>query len=70
MLLQDKDAVKGQWKLAQVKSVEPSRDGKVRDVKIRYKIQKPGKEYTGQEDVSVSRSVHRLVVLLPIEECS
>lgn len=70
VLIQDKDAVKGQWKLAQVKSVEPIRDGKVRDVKIRYKIQKLGKEYTGQEDVSVSRSVHRLVVLLPIEECS
>lgn len=53
--------------MAQVKRAEPGRDGKVRDVVVRYEIQKPGNVYSGQNDVEV-RSLHRLVVLLPVEE--
>ncbi|XP_045119659.1 uncharacterized protein LOC123509433 [Portunus trituberculatus] len=68
VLLQDKDAIRGQWRLAQVKSVMPSRDERVRDVIVRYKIRRPGRTYKGQEDVCVSRSVHKLVVVLPVEE--
>ncbi|KAK4304812.1 hypothetical protein Pmani_023247 [Petrolisthes manimaculis] len=68
VIVQDSNAVRGVWRLAQVLNAEPGRDGKVRDVSLRYKIQKPGKRYNGQEDKVINRSVHRLVVLLPVEE--
>lgn len=68
VLLQDKDALRGQWRLAQVKSVKTSRDDKIRDVIVRYKIKRPGSTYKGQDDVCVGRSVHKLVVILPVEE--
>lgn len=40
-MLQDKDAMKGEWELARVKAVKPNRDDKVRDVIVQYKIQRP-----------------------------
>ncbi|XP_068233668.1 uncharacterized protein [Palaemon carinicauda] len=59
VLVQDSNTIRGQWKLAQVISVQSSRDHKVRDVSVRYKIQRPGRLYEGQDDVCVNRSVHR-----------
>ncbi|XP_068245291.1 uncharacterized protein [Palaemon carinicauda] len=59
--------VRGKWKMGQVVDTETGRDNKVRDVSIRYKIQRPGK-YKGQSDTVIKRSVHKLVVLLPVEE--
>lgn len=50
-----------------MKSVKQSRDGRVRDVVVRYKIKRPGIAYKGQ-DVCASRSAHKLVVILPLEE--
>lgn len=51
-----------------MKSVKQSRDSKVRDVVVRYKIKRPGITYKGQDDVCVNRSIHKLVVILPVEE--
>ena len=68
VVLQDKDAIKGEWKLAQVKAIKSSRYDKVRDVIVRYKIQRPGHAYQGQSDICVSRSVHKLIVILPVED--
>ena len=68
VLVQDSNTLRGMWKLAQVVEADAGRDGNVRDVVIRYKVQKPGKVYAGQSDVIVKRSVHQLVVLLPVEE--
>ena len=68
VLVQDPNPVRGKWKLAQVANVEQSRDGMVREVKLRYKICKPGEKYHGTRYKTMNRSVHRLVVLLPIEE--
>ena len=68
VLVQDSNVVRGTWKLAQVVTAEVGRDGKVRDVAIRYKPQRPGIEYKGQSDIVTKRSAHRLVVLLPAEE--
>ncbi|XP_068235508.1 uncharacterized protein [Palaemon carinicauda] len=59
VLVQDSNTIRGQWKLAQVRSVLSSRDHKARDVSVRYKIQRPGRLYEGQNDVCVNRSVHR-----------
>ena len=68
VLVQDPNPVRGKWKLAQVANVEQGRDGMVREVKLRYKICKPGEKYHGARYKTMNRSVHRLVVLLPIEE--
>ncbi|XP_033730738.1 uncharacterized protein LOC117320185 [Pecten maximus] len=70
VLVQDSNAVRGQWKLAQVCEATPGKDGKVRDVELRYKSQDPGKGYCGTTDSIIRRSVHRLVLILPVEEQS
>ena len=60
---------KGKWRLAQVCKTDPGRDGKVRSVTLRYKRQGDNyKQYKGVEDTEIQRSVHRLVMILPIEE--
>ena len=69
VLVQDRKALRGQWKLAEVLEAIPGRDGKVRDVTLRYKIQASGKQassskYKGAPDTVVQRSVHRLVLIL------
>ncbi|XP_068245412.1 uncharacterized protein [Palaemon carinicauda] len=61
------NAVRGKWKMGQVVDTETGRHNKVRDVSIRYKIQRSGK-YKGQSDTVIKRSVDKLVVLLPVEE--
>lgn len=68
VIVQDSNVVRGTWKLVQVTEAIEGKDGLVRDVIIRYKHQKPGSKYEGSEDVQVKRSVHRLVVILPIED--
>ena len=68
VLVQDSNAVRGTWKLAQVIMAEPGRDGIVREVDLRYKVVKEGKSYDGVTDKIMSRSVHRLIVLLPKED--
>ena len=40
VLVQDNNALRGHWKLAQVTEAQAGRDGFVRDVTIRYKPQK------------------------------
>lgn len=42
VLIQDSNAIRGHWKLAQVTKAEPGKDGNVRDVELRYKVQEPG----------------------------
>ena len=68
VLVQDSNAVRGQWKLAEVIEAVPGKDKLVRDVTLRYKAQGPGGQYNGCRDETIKRSVHRLVVLLPKEE--
>ena len=68
VLVADSKVIKGTWRLAQVCDIIPSSDNKVRDVKIRYKIQKENNSYDGIKDTIITRSVHRLVLILPIEE--
>lgn len=58
---------RGKWKLAEVTEAEPGKDGKVRDVTVQYKNIGPGANYVGCTGTLVRRSVHRLVVILPIK---
>ena len=64
----DKSEFHGHWRLAQVCSTKEGRDQKVRSVTLRYKQQGHGKLYKGVEDTLIERSVHRLVLILPVEE--
>ncbi|XP_043192676.1 uncharacterized protein LOC122366428 [Amphibalanus amphitrite] len=74
VLIQDTNALKGNWKFAEVLEVHVDQDGKVRNVTLRYKSQAPprnatdARKYNGQPDVIVKRSVHRLVLLLESHE--
>ena len=68
VLVQDAKSLKGQWKLAEVDQANPAKDGKVRNVTLRYKRQDGRKLYDGAKDIFINHSVHRLVVIVPIEE--
>ena len=68
VLVQDSNALRGVWKLARVAEAIPGRDGKVRDVELRYKAQEAGNGYSGTRDICILRSAHRIVVVLPVEE--
>ena len=63
--------MKGDYRRGRVVSVLPSKDGKVRTVRVR--LYKPDSRrdvhvYSGEGHVEVTLAVQRLVVLLPIEE--
>ena len=64
MLIQEDKPIRGSWKLAEVIKIEPSTDGQVRDVTLRYKPQTDGNEYHGRPDIYVKRSTHRLILLI------
>ena len=68
VLVQDAKSLRGQWKLAEVHSAEPGKDGKVRNVELRCKYQDGQQMYKGWNDAFINRSVHRLVLILPKEE--
>lgn len=71
VLIQDSNQVRGNWKLGRVSKVKPGNDGKVRNVEVQYKNPKPGEpaqKYDGRDYVTVERAVHRLVVLLPVDD--
>ncbi|KAK4316629.1 hypothetical protein Pmani_012229 [Petrolisthes manimaculis] len=68
VLVKDSNAVRGSWKLAQVVTATPGTDGKVRNVTLRYKAGQSGSEYNGQRDILIDRSVHNIVVIIPVEE--
>ena len=68
VLVQDSNTLRGQWKLAEVCEAERSKDGKVRDVVLRYKRNNGKSDYTGTKDTKIKRSVHRLVIIVPVEE--
>ena len=70
VLVQDTNSFKGKWKLAEVHTAEPGKDGKVRDVVLRYKNQEDSPKYTGSKDIHINRSVHRLAFIILIEERS
>ena len=68
VLIQETNALKNSWKLTQILRLKPGTEGKTRDVELRYKIKRDSLSYTSQFDTIISRSVHRIVLLLPVEE--
>ena len=70
VIIADKNTLRGEYRLGQVKEVYPSADGKVLQVTFRHKSYKVGEKvqhYNGARDIVVSRSVHRLAVLVPAD---
>ena len=70
VLIADKTSLKGDYRLGIIQEVRSSKDGKVRSALVKYKNYKAGErnhEYTAGEEVVVSRSVHRLALLVPVE---
>ena len=68
VMVQDASSVRGDWRMGEIVDVCVGRDQLIRDVKIRYKIQSPDSAYAGAKSKYMMRSVHRLVVVLPVEE--
>ena len=72
VLLHDKTPIKGKYQLGVVESTVKSADGLVRSCQVGYKIPTPTKPvdiYEGKGKwISLSRSVQRLTLLLPVEE--
>ena len=68
MIFQDSNLIKNCWKLGEIVIAESGKDGKVRNVSIRYKPRKEGAGYKGLKDIVITRSAHKIVVILPVEE--
>ena len=72
VLITNNDPLDRQYQLAQITKAEPGKDGIVRTVDLKYKkyisSHKGIHSYTGGTDVTVKRSVQRLVLLVPIDE--
>ena len=69
--MQDSNAIRGQWKLGLVSAVHPGSDGRVRRVDVSYKnnsVDEPATRYSGTKYTTVERAVHRLIVLVPVED--
>ena len=69
--LQDSSAVRGDWRLGVVTGVREGRDGKVLEVDVRCWSRASSDGGTAGptgRSVEITRSVHRLVVLVPLDE--
>ena len=58
VLVQDADLIRGQWKMALVEDVIPSKDNKVRRVMVTYKTEEGTRQI-------VERAVQKLILLVP-----
>ena len=66
VLIQDSNALRGDWRIGIVTEAHPSHDNKVRRVTVSYKnrCQGDSAKYTA----IVERAVHRLIVLVPVDD--
>jgi hypothetical protein len=60
VLIQDSNAVRGEWKMGIVTQILESRDGRVRNVEVKYR--------NGNTETKVKRPVQRLIVIVPKED--
>ena len=62
VLIQDANNLRGQWKLGKISRIYPGIDGKVRRVKVQYKLPKHN------SFINLERPVQRLVLIIPADE--
>ena len=60
VLVQDANLVRGEWTLGVVDEILDSKDGRVRNVVVRYK--------NGTTNMKVRRAVQRLIVIVPVDQ--
>ncbi|XP_067951010.1 uncharacterized protein [Watersipora subatra] len=71
VLVSDSNALRSQYHLAEVIKTYPDKKGLVRRADLRYRSYSTGKSmktYTGGASVVITRSVHRLALVVPVEE--
>lgn len=71
VLVLENDPKSNTYKLARVTEATPDKDGKVRSVKVSYKsytCKSGSTTYSVSSDITISRSVQRLCLIVPIEE--
>jgi hypothetical protein len=68
VMVQDSNALRGEWRLARVSKTHPSSDGKVRKVTLSYRHQDDTNKYNGGALTNIERPVQNLVVILPAED--
>ena len=59
VMIQDSNVVRGEWKLGIIVDILKSKDGRVRNVEVRYK--------NGTTDVKVRRAVQQFIVIVPAD---
>ena len=62
VIIQDKNLIRGQWRLGRISLVHPDSDGIVRNVDVQYK-HNDSTLYT-----TINRPVQRLIMLMPVDE--
>ena len=67
VVMQDTNAVRGEWKIARVYKVYPDEKGVVRKCDVQYK-RKLDKDTFESKFTTVSRAIQRLIVLVPANE--
>ncbi|XP_067939577.1 uncharacterized protein [Watersipora subatra] len=73
VMVKDSNALRSQYHLAEVCQTHPDSNDTVRRVSIRYKNFRSGKmtkTYSGSPDTVITRSVHKLALIIPVEENS
>ena len=60
VMVQDTNLVRKEWTLGVVDEIIDSKDGRVRNVVVRYK--------NGNTNMRVRRAVQRLIVIVPIDQ--
>ena len=71
VLIQDSNLVRGDWRLGLVTQVHKGRDGKVRKADVRCRVaglSGAAAHQSTERMIEVTRSVHRLVLLVPVED--
>ena len=70
VMIADRNALRGEYRLAIVDRVKKGDDGKVRSCTLKYKMNsaKKGEGYTGCNYTFVDRGVQRLVLIIPCNE--
>ena len=70
VLVTDSNQLRGSYNLARVTETHVGKDSRVRSVTLVYKQYKIGESvraYKGARDVSIKRSVQRLILLVPVK---
>ena len=68
VIVQEDNPARATWRMAEISKIEPSSDGLVRDVTLRYKPLTSGSEYNGRPDIFIKRSTHRLKLIIETDE--